>query len=106
MFNRKTLSLLIIGVATSTSCLAFTHPAATKISASASSTTLNGLFDNWSAGGDGNSKESLDDQWQKQQEILKFRRSSTDNKQKYFAKVSSMQSFKFKEHLVQIPRII
>lgn len=51
-----------------------------------SSTSLYGLFDNWSAGGSG--KDELDEQWEKQQEILKFRRSSSENKAKYFSDVS------------------
>lgn len=58
----------------------------TRIRSTTSS--LNGLFDNWSAGGSGNSKDDLDDQWEKQQEILKFRRSSSENKAKYFEDVS------------------
>lgn len=90
MYGRKALSLLIIGVATSTSCLAFTtspgHVTRSK------TTSLNGLFDNWSAGGSGNDKENLDDQWKKQQEILKFRRSSTGNKQQYFASIEKRRA--------------
>lgn len=48
----------------------------------ASSTTLNGLFDAFKAGGSG--RDNLDEEWEKQQKILKFRNSSKENKQKYF----------------------
>lgn len=46
------------------------------------STSLNGLFDGWKTGGSG--KDNLDEEWEKQQEILKFRKSSNENKSKYF----------------------
>ena len=86
MLHSKALSsLLIIAVTTSASCLAFTS---SGLATRSKTTALNGLFDNWSAGGSGNRKEDLDDQWKKQQEILKFRRSSNENKQKYFESVS------------------
>ena len=87
MFDRKALSLIIVGAGISSS-LAFTTPTPAK--ASSSTTSLNGLFDKWETGGSGNSKESLDDEWKKQQEILKFRRSSNENKAKYFENVSHM----------------
>eukprot|EP00551_Chaetoceros_affinis_P016814 CAMPEP_0203702380 /NCGR_PEP_ID=MMETSP0091-20130426/39163_1 /ASSEMBLY_ACC=CAM_ASM_001089 /TAXON_ID=426623 /ORGANISM="Chaetoceros affinis, Strain CCMP159" /LENGTH=228 /DNA_ID=CAMNT_0050576503 /DNA_START=6 /DNA_END=693 /DNA_ORIENTATION=+ len=76
--DRKIISLVALGAAASTSCLAFT----TSNAAPRTTTALNGLFDNWGAGGSG--KDRLDEEWEKQQEILKFRKSSTENKQKYF----------------------
>ena len=45
--------------------------------------SLNG----WLSGGTGSSKESLDEEWQKQQEILKFRRSDSTTKKAYFDKI-------------------
>lgn len=51
------------------------------------STQLNGLFDKFGAWGDGNSKESLDEQWEAQQEILRNRRKPQEERNKYFAKV-------------------
>jgi hypothetical protein len=86
--NKLSPSLLFIIAAAFAidSSLAFTashHGVVASISKSTSS--LNGLFDKWGAGGSG--KDRLDDEWQKQQEILKFRRSSTENKQKYFEDV-------------------
>lgn len=46
-----------------------------------------GLFDNWSAGGSGNSKESLDAEWEKQQEILRNRRKPKSERDEYFKSV-------------------
>eukprot|EP00429_Kryptoperidinium_foliaceum_P068706 CAMPEP_0176065532 /NCGR_PEP_ID=MMETSP0120_2-20121206/32696_1 /TAXON_ID=160619 /ORGANISM="Kryptoperidinium foliaceum, Strain CCMP 1326" /LENGTH=209 /DNA_ID=CAMNT_0017399125 /DNA_START=90 /DNA_END=716 /DNA_ORIENTATION=+ len=50
-----------------------------------SSVQLNGLFDNWGAGGSG--KDSLDDEWQKQQEILARRRAPKSERDAYFKKI-------------------
>lgn len=46
-----------------------------------------GLFDNWSAGGSGNSKEKLDEQWAAQQEILRNRRKPKAERDEYFKNV-------------------
>jgi len=43
---------------------------------------LNGLFDAFKTGGSG--RDQLDEEWEKQQEILKFRNSSQGNREKYF----------------------
>lgn len=43
-----------------------------------------GLFDNWSAGGSGNSKAALDEEWEKQQEILRNRRAPKAQRDEYF----------------------
>jgi len=47
-----------------------------------SKTCLYGLFDSFKTGGSG--RDRLDDEWEKQQEILKFRNSSKENRVKYF----------------------
>lgn len=52
-------------------------------------TELSGWFDNWTAGGTGNSKESLDEQWEAQQEILRNRRKPKDERDKYFADIEA-----------------
>jgi hypothetical protein len=44
-----------------------------------------GLFDDWRAGGSG--KDSLDEEWEKQQEILAERRKPKAERDKYFEKV-------------------
>lgn len=60
----------------------FTSPSHT-----APSTKLFGLFDGWNAGGSGNSKESLDEQWEAQQRMLKMRQGSTEERKKYFEEI-------------------
>lgn len=55
--------------------------------AATTTTSLNGLFDNWSAGGSGNSKASLDEEWEKQQEILRNRRKPKSERDEYFKSV-------------------
>lgn len=51
-----------------------------------SSTALQGMFDGWGAWGTGANKEDLDEQWQRQQEILATRRDPT-KKKAYFDKL-------------------
>ena len=46
-----------------------------------------GLFDKWSAGGSGNSKEALDEQWEAQQEILRNRRKPKSERDEYFKQI-------------------
>lgn len=48
------------------------------------STTLSGWL---GGGGTGSSKSSLDEEWEKQQEILKFRNSDSKTKKAYFDKI-------------------
>ena len=50
------------------------------------STALQGMFDGWGAWGTGANKEDLDEQWQRQQEILATRRDPT-KKKAYFDKL-------------------
>ncbi len=50
-----------------------------------SSSQLSGWFDNWGAGGSG--KDNLDEEWQKQQEILARRRAPKTQRDAYFRKV-------------------
>lgn len=65
-----------------TSACAFA-PSSSKINAS--STQLAGFFDNFRTGGSG--KDRLDEEWEKQQEILKMRRGSKEDRNAYFAKI-------------------
>jgi hypothetical protein len=46
-----------------------------------------GLFDKWTAGGSGNTKADLDEQWERQQEILRDRRKPQEERNKYFEQV-------------------
>ena len=48
-----------------------------------------GLFDKWTAGGSGNSKAALDEQWERQQEILRNRRKPQEERNKYFEQVEA-----------------
>ena len=69
---------------------AFVAPSSPGQSNSLSSrtpTSLYGLFDQFKAGGTGNSKESLDEQWAAQQEILKRRRAPKAERDSYFQKI-------------------
>ncbi|GMI05956.1 hypothetical protein TrVE_jg12764 [Triparma verrucosa] len=50
-------------------------------------TTSLSRLNGWLSGGTGSSKESLDEEWRKQQEILKFRRSDSTTKKAYFDKI-------------------
>jgi hypothetical protein len=87
--NTKIMKISVIGfIVLTTYCEAFIASSST----SKSSTALNGLFDKFTAGGSGNSKESLDEEWAKQQEILKFRRSSTEERAKYFEGVEARRA--------------
>ena len=52
-----------------------------------SSSLRMGLFDGWNAGG--SNRGRLDDEWEKQQELLKLRRASKSDRDKYFYDVSS-----------------
>jgi|Transcript_1822 hypothetical protein len=62
-------------------------PSASQKRASGASQLNMGLFDNWSAGGSGNSKESLDAEWEAQQEILRNRRKPKAERDQYFKNV-------------------
>lgn len=46
-----------------------------------------GLFDNWVAGGTGNTKDSRDEEFEKQQEILRMRRAPQKERDAYFNKI-------------------
>ena len=50
---------------------------------------LYGLFDSWGAGGSG--KDRLDEEWEKQQEILAMRRAPKAQRDAYFKKVESQR---------------
>jgi hypothetical protein len=90
------MKISIIGIfVLAATCEAFT----THSSNCKSSTALYGLFDKFTAGGSGNSKESLDEEWKKQQEILKFRRSSSEDRAKYFEGVEKRRADATKEQV-------
>jgi hypothetical protein len=59
-----------------------THRTSTK---DFSGVQLSGLFDSWSAGGSG--KDRLDEEWEKQQEILAMRRAPKAERDAYFKKI-------------------
>ena len=93
------LSLLFFSGAVACTC-AFSSSkfiGAQRITISRSSICLNGLFDNWSAAGSG--KDRLDEEWEKQQEILKFRKSSSETKAGYFEGVSQMSDILYSLHV-------
>lgn len=71
--------LALVGVSGATAFVS------TSSSSTCSSTSLQGLFDSWSAGGSG--KDRLDEEWQKQQEILANRRKPKSERDAYFRKV-------------------
>lgn len=62
-------------------------PVTLKSSPSASSTSLD-----FFKGGTGASKESLDEQWEAQQELLKLRRAPEEDRDKYFQKVDERRA--------------
>ena len=83
---------VIVSVALASTCSAFvpasnqlslSNPSSTATTAKATTTTaLRGLFDSFKAQGSG--KDRLDEEWEKQQNILKFRKGSTSERTKYF----------------------
>lgn len=75
---------IILSVALASTCEAFAPSSGSVQVIGKSSTALNGLFDGFKTGGSGNSKESLDEQWEAQQRMLKLRKGSTEEKSKYF----------------------
>ena len=80
-------SVLVVGIALVANVNALVTPSTLVETRSLSSSTqLWGWFDkNWSAGGSG--KDRLDDEWQKQQEILARRRAPKSERDAYFRKV-------------------
>ena len=83
--NLCCLQLAALALA-SQSCAAFVVPVPAIATARAGFELQMGLFDNWSAAGSGKSR--LDEEWEKQQEILKARRAPKNERDKYFMKVS------------------
>ena len=96
--NRSSTSLALAlaavasSASTSSAFVAPTSSSSVSQKTSSSSTSLSGLFDDWKAGGSGNSKESLDDQWEQQQAILKARRAPASEREKYFQKVEERRA--------------
>jgi hypothetical protein len=93
----KVAAALIVGLATSAS--AFTTQS--QQTASTSTTALNmGLFDGkafgqFASGGSG--KDRLDEEWEKQQEILANRRKPQSERNEYFAKIEKRREKASKE---------
>lgn len=86
---KQTIVLASI-IISSSSCEAFCPQASIPSSSDRirkvdGATTLRGWFDGFGAGGSG--KDNLDEEWEKQQEILKFRRSSQGDRNKYFESI-------------------
>lgn len=98
MTNRTAISLalsLAVAASSASTSSAFVAPTAKSAPAAQTTTTstsLAGLFDNWGTGGSGNSKESLDEQWEQQQAILKARRAPAAERKKYFQKVEERRA--------------
>ena len=96
--NRSSTSLALAlaavasSASTSSAFVAPTSSSSVSQKTSSSSTSLSGLFDGWKAGGSGNSKESLDDQWEQQQAILKARRAPASEREQYFQKVEERRA--------------
>ena len=76
---------LLLAAATASTASAFVAPSAST--STVSNTQLYGLFDNWGAGGSGNSKSSLDEQWETQQKILADRRKPKSERDEYFKQI-------------------
>lgn len=88
MDNRNKVVLVCASVALLSSTEAFVGPKSHDgVQFDVKSSALNGMFDLFSAGGTGNGKEDLDEQWKVQQEILKARRAPPEERAKYFEKV-------------------
>jgi len=79
--NQMKIAARILIAGTITSASAFVPAARTQ----STETALQGLFDSWRAGGTA-SQDDLDEQWQRQQEILANRR-DPNKKKAYFDKV-------------------
>lgn len=83
MMNSMNRALLLISTAWLASCHALLTPAP---SPRVTSTKLSmGLFDGFRAGGSG--RDRLDEEWEKQQEILRLRRAPKEERDRYFADV-------------------
>jgi len=78
---------LLIGSAS-----AFAPQTSSTQKASSSSALAMGWFDNWTAGGSGNSQAELDEQWEAQQEILRNRRKPQAERDAYFDKVNQRRA--------------
>jgi hypothetical protein len=77
---------LVLAASTPQSCCdAFVPVISTTLQSQSHSQLQMGLFDGWGAQGSG--KDNLDDEWQKQQEILKNRRAPQKDRDNYFRKV-------------------
>lgn len=86
---------ILLEVVASSCIVASSHGFAgnSRVGEKSSSTSLRmGLFDRWTAGGDGNSKERLDEQWELQQEILRNRNKPKQERDAYFGAVEKRRA--------------
>ena len=87
---RTTSALLLMVVlvcSLSRNVSSFQVPVVTTSATTTTTMLQMGLFDKWTAGGTGNSKAELDEQWELQQEILRNRRAPKEQRDKYFRDV-------------------
>lgn len=87
----------IVCVSTASLLVASTNGFAPQTSASTTTTTelSMGLFDNFKTGGSG--RDRLDDEWEKQQEILAGRRAPKSEREAYFKKIDKRREAASKE---------
>lgn len=86
---KQSVSLVVLVAAASTSVDAFVPTSSLSSTRAAvttsSNTELQGLFDGFRAGGTG--RDNLDEEWEKQQAILKQRRAPKAERDKYFERI-------------------
>eukprot|EP00526_Cylindrotheca_closterium_P020830 CAMPEP_0113640818 /NCGR_PEP_ID=MMETSP0017_2-20120614/21424_1 /TAXON_ID=2856 /ORGANISM="Cylindrotheca closterium" /LENGTH=212 /DNA_ID=CAMNT_0000552121 /DNA_START=54 /DNA_END=692 /DNA_ORIENTATION=- /assembly_acc=CAM_ASM_000147 len=86
----------VICVSTASLLVASTNGFAPQASSSSTSTELSmGLFDNFKTGGSG--RDRLDDEWEKQQEILAGRRAPKSQRDAYFKSIEKRREEASKE---------
>ena len=87
MVKTTALLIAIAGVSNNVSAFVPSSTSSTTTSSRVTSTTtqLFGLFDGFKAGGSG--RDRLDEEWEKQQQILADRRKPKSERDKYFQKV-------------------
>ena len=85
--RKQIFSVFAVAVLIICSTTAFVHNTATITKVSKACLNM-GIFDGWNAGG--SNKEKLDEEWEKQQEMLKLRRAPQGARDKYFNNVSTL----------------
>mmetsp|Transcript_10346 Transcript_10346/g.14599 ORF Transcript_10346/g.14599 Transcript_10346/m.14599 type:complete len:224 (-) Transcript_10346:162-833(-) len=84
LLSKKTIFCVCAAIAVPLS-QAFVTPNGCTSSSTVSSSLQMGLFDGWKAGGSG--RDRLDEEWEKQQEILRNRRAPKAERDAYFAQI-------------------